>query len=279
LIIIGGHEAKEGETEILDLVAKHARRRKGNLLIFTIATQYPEKVAEDYTAVFRQLGVEQIDVLDIASRDEGKQKANIKKIDEAAVIFFTGGDQLRITSQLGDTPMYTHLFKAMHAGVPIVGTSAGAAVMPQTMIISGHSDETYRISALGMAPGLGLIDGVSIDSHFAQRGRMGRLIGVVTQNPANLGLGIDENTAIVVEDGKMFSVLGEGAVYVLDGSGVEYSSLSERSPEGVMSVYGLKLHVLARGDRFDLVNREPIIDEEEREDQHERESEKSAADS
>jgi cyanophycinase len=144
-------------------------------------------------------------------------------------------------------------------GRMIVGTSAGAAAMPETMLVGGPSDKSGEVSTLAMAPGLGLISGVAIDSHFAERGRMGRLLGVVAQNPRNLGLGIDEDTAIVVEGNEQFRVIGSGAVYVVDGAEISYSSLSETSPEGIISIYDVKLHVLGNGDRFDLTNRRPVV--------------------
>ena len=125
------------------------------------------------------------------------------------------------------------------------------------MIVYGDGDVSNEISALGMAPGLGLLPGVVIDSHFAERGRMGRLLGAVAENPKNLGAGIDEDTAIVVERGERLRVIGSGAVYVVDGTEIAYSSLSERKPEGILSLFGAKLHVLGDGDRFDLVSRCP----------------------
>lgn len=108
-----------------------------------------------------------------------------------------------------------------------------------------------------MAPGLGLIRGVVIDSHFAARGRFGRLLGAVAENPKNVGLGIDENTAIEVTADAVFTVLGTGAVHVINGSGINYSSLSEKHVEGIVSIFGVKLHVLAEGDRFDLRQKLP----------------------
>ena len=129
------------------------------------------------------------------------------------------------------------------------------------MIVGGPSDKSNRISALNMAPGLGLIAEVIIDSHFAERGRMGRLLGAVAQNPRYFGLGIDENTAIVVERGRTFQVLGSGGVYIVDGSSISFSSLSERQPEGTLSIPNVTLHVLAAGDRFDLAARRPILQE------------------
>jgi cyanophycinase len=129
--------------------------------------------------------------------------------------------------------------------------------MPETMLIGGPSDASNKVSALAMAPGLGLCTGVVVDSHFAERGRIGRLLGAVAQNPRNLGLGIDEDTAIVVSDGQ-FAVLGTGAVYAVDGTDISYSSLSEQQAEGVVSIVDVRLHVLGTGDRFDLRERRPL---------------------
>jgi cyanophycinase len=259
LIIVGGHENKDGDPKILEFVAKEVKRLRGTLVITTVATNLPDELTNTYLPVFRDLGIhsDRIDVLDIRSREEAYQEETLRKLEHAKVIFFTGGDQLRITSQIGDSPIYRRLQELFTDGGTIVGTSAGAAVLPETMLVSGPSDESSEVSALGMAPGLGLIHGVVIDSHFAQRGRMGRLLGAVAQNPKNLGLGIDEDTAIIVEYGKHLRVLGSGAVYVVDGSGITYSSLSEKYPEGIISIHDVKLHVLGEDDCFDLVNRRP----------------------
>jgi cyanophycinase len=254
LIIIGGHEDKEDEQIILKEVVR-LLHGDGMLLIMTIATEKPEEVAAEYTDVFKDLGVKNIEVLDIRSRDDGFQRDNIDKIKRAALIFFTGGDQLRITSQMGDTPCYSTLHERYQKGLHVVGTSAGAAVMPATMLISGDGDESYHTYSLGMAPGLGLIEQVVIDSHFAERGRIGRLLGAVTQNPANLGLGIDENTAIVVENDRLFRVIGAGAVYIVDGSGVTYNNLSEEAADSILTIYDVRLHVLGAGEEFDLRER------------------------
>lgn len=257
LIIIGGHEDKQGEREILTEVARRAKR--GRLVIVTVASQEPEELAKEYRKIFHELGVEQLDVLDIRTRDQATDPKNVEKIAGASVIFFTGGDQLRITSQIGDSPIFRCMHERYRNGATIVGTSAGAAAMPETMVIGGPSDKSNQISALSMAPGLAFLPGVVIDSHFAERGRMGRLLGAVAQNPKNLGLGIDEDTAIVVEQAQEFSVLGSGAVYVLDGARISYSSLSEKTPEGVVSILDATLHVLGKADRFDLAERRPVI--------------------
>jgi len=142
--------------------------------------------------------------------------------------------------------------------------------MSEAMLISGPSDQSQEISALGMAPGLGLTHEIVIDSHFAERGRIGRLLGAVAQNPKNLGIGIDEDTAIIVEREERFRVRGSGAVYVVDGTEVDYSSLSEKNPEGILSVFGVRLHVLGDGDTYDLRNRQPIIPDEVQQAEDER---------
>lgn len=261
LIIIGGHEDKKGDQtilhEVVDLV------KDGNsLMILTVATQEPEEVAEEYTEVFKELSVEKVETLDIRTREDAHNPDHVAQIKRTAVLFITGGDQLRITSQLGDTPVFQGIQERYQKGMSIVGTSAGAAVMPNTMLVSGHGDESGHISAIGMAPGLGLIDGVVIDSHFAERGRMGRLLGAVTQNPKNLGLGIDEDTAVIVEQLSYLRVLGSGAVYVVDGSEISYSNLSEDQPEGILTIHDVRLHVLGKGDCFDLDRRRPVGKEE-----------------
>lgn len=190
--------------------------------------------------------------------------SQISRRSWARVVFFTGGDQLRISSQIGDSDMFKCLRELYFDGGTIVGTSAGAAAMPETMLIGGASDASNRVSTLSMAPGLAFAHDMVIDSHFAERGRMGRLLGAVVQNPRNLGIGIDEDTAIVLERGDGFWVEGSGAVYVVDGSGISYSSLAERQPEGVVRMDDVSLHVLGAGDRFDLKERRPLRAAQER---------------
>ena len=263
LIIIGGHEDKVAHRDILTEVVRDALHGGGELLIVTVATQQPKELAQDYRKVFKKLEVEHVSVLDIRSRDDAILEANVQKVSKAAVIFFTGGDQLRITSQIGNTPICQRLRERFQEGATIAGTSAGAAAMPETMLIAGASDSSYQIDALSMAPGLALIHDVVIDTHFAERGRMGRLLGAVAQNPRNLGLGIDEDTAVVVEGEEQFEVLGSGAVYVLDGSDITYTSLSERHPAGIVSINDIKLHVLGEHDCFNLDTRRPVRQPEE----------------
>ena len=263
LVIIGGAERKDDEQTVLKVVADRIRANQ-RLLIVTAASYEPDGTAKDYTRIFKALGVSQIEEADVRTRADAECQELVEKCERASAIFFTGGDQLRITSQMGDSPMYRCMKQRYEDGAMIIGTSAGAAAMPFTMIVGGPSDASNRVSALSMAPGLGLLDYVVIDSHFAQRGRMGRLIGAVMQNPRNLGLGIDEATAIVVEKGERFDVVGPGAVYVVDGSQISYSSLSEDHAEGIVTVHDVRLHVLGDGDCYDLSTRRPIVVQNQR---------------
>lgn len=260
LVIIGGAEERrrEGHMEILEVVVKDAQQNGGKVVIVTAASNQPEELAATYKKAFSSLGISKIENLDIRTRTDAQSEENIKKVREAAAIFFTGGDQLRITSQIGDSPVFQCMRELYYNGTTIAGTSAGAAAMPDTMLIAGPGDESNRLRALDMAPGLGFFPNTVIDSHFAERGRIGRLLGAVAQNPKNLGVGIDEDTAIQVIGHESFTVLGSGAVYVLDGMGVTFSNLSDKEAEDVLCVYDVKLHVLSRGNSFDMVNHRPI---------------------
>ncbi|UQN09715.1 cyanophycinase [Deinococcus sp. QL22] len=254
LIIIGGHEDKDGKRLILHEVAKHLRG--GKLVLATVASHEPEGYFETYQKAFGALGVTEMTELYVQERAETLLPEKQALFDGAAGVFFSGGDQLRITSQIGDTPLEARVHEIFAAGGVIAGTSAGASVMSETMLVRGSSSESHRIGDLHMAPGLGLIRDVMIDQHFGERGRIGRLLGAVAHNPRMLGIGIDENTAIVVHAGS-FRVIGAGAVYVLDGAGVTYSNIADGGQNSALSLTDVRLHVLAHGDSFNLGTRRP----------------------
>jgi cyanophycinase len=259
LIIIGGKEERSSEEVILAEVAR--RVGAGKLVVSTVAMREgTDQLFKDYEKTFRSLGVKHVFNLEISERGEGTLESNVKILDDATGVFFTGGDQLKITSHIGDTPVFQRIREIYDEGGVICGTSAGAAAMSETMLVGGGDEESHAIGgSVRMAPGLGLIGGVVIDQHFMERGRVGRLMGVVAQNPKNLGIGIDERTSIVVERGESFYVLGSGAVYVIDGTGVSYSNIAEEALRKTLSVYDLKVHVLSQGDRFDLAERLPAV--------------------
>ena len=256
LLIIGGHEDKEKEKTILRLLATKVGKA-GKIVVATVASNQPQGLFNDYERVFRGLGVRHVHHLSVASREEAQLESRVNVLKDAHCVFFTGGDQLKITSQIGDTPIFSRIHEIYDAGGIIAGTSAGASVMTETMMVSGAGDESHRIgSHLHLAPGFGLLPGVIVDQHFAERGRIGRLLGAVAQNPRILGLGIDEDSAILVHRGR-FRVVGSGAVYVVDGSKVTFSNINEADPNLPLCIYGVKLHVLNQSDRYDLKNRRP----------------------
>src|SRR3954471_13465549 len=259
LVIIGGHEDKEGDKEILGEIARHLDG--GRLVIATVASHEPEGYFPPYERAFAALGINGLQELYVNERAETVRPETLAILDGAAGGFFTGGDQLRISSQLGDTPIEKRVREIHEAGGVIAGTSAGASAMSDTMLVKGTSSESHRIGDVRLAPGLGLIRNVIIDQHFAERGRIGRLLGAVAQNPRQLGIGIDEDTAIVVEKNR-FRVIGSGAVYIVDCNGVTHCNIAEASPDRALSVYDVRLHVLSAGERFDLVARRPVLDHE-----------------
>lgn len=254
LIIIGGREDKEGDRVILKEVAR--RLNGGTLVVATVASHEPDGYFESYREAFAGIGVTDLVELYVEERSQSLENPALKALESAGGVFFSGGDQLRISSQIGDTPIERRIRELHEAGAVIAGTSAGAAVMSETMLVKGASAESYRIGDLHMAPGLGLIRDLIIDQHFAERGRYGRLLGAVAHNPRLLGVGIDENTAIVVE-GRQFRVIGSGAAYVVDGEDSTHSNIAEARADRALSMFNVRMHVLSSGDGFDLDARTP----------------------
>ena len=256
LIVIGGREDKIGDALILRDVARHVGA--GKLVVTTVASARPAGLFEEYEQVFRRVGVKHIFKLEVANRADARNKRVQRVLEDATAVFFTGGDQLRITSQIGDTPVFERIREIyLHGGV-VAGTSAGAAAVCGTMLAAGPNRTSPRLGdSLQMAPGLGFINNIIIDQHFAERARMGRLLGAVAQNPKALGLGIDENTALVISGEESFYVVGAGTVYALDGRSISYSNVNEADREKTLAVYDLKLHLLTEGDFFDLKTRRP----------------------
>lgn len=256
LIIIGGHEDKTDKKLILRAVAE--RVGSGKLVITTAASGMPRTQYDEYENIFRGLGVKHVYKLEIETREDAQSEKSLRILDDATAIFFTGGDQVKITSLLGCSPVCERLQEIYENGGTIAGTSAGASVMSETMMVGGNGEETHRIgSALKLAPGLGFIRGIIVDQHFAERGRIGRLLGAVTQNPRILGVGIDENTAVMVERDRKFTVIGEGGVTILDAGTSTYSNITDEETDRALSVYDVKLHMLSQGDFFDCETRRP----------------------
>lgn len=259
LVIIGGAEDKEGDCTVLREFVRCAGGTKAKIAVMTAATRLPGEVGEDYTRIFERLGVESVRVIDTERREDADRSEYLEFVEEATGAFFTGGDQARIIECIKGTKLDELLHKRhLQEGLVVGGTSAGAAMMPDVMIVEGDSETNPSADAVEMGPGMGFLPGVVIDQHFAQRGRLGRLIAALVQQPVVLGFGIDEDTAIIV-DGDEVKVIGRGSVTVVDESGATYNNLDEVLKDEAIAVCGIKLHVLPHGFRFNLKTRQPIV--------------------
>ncbi|WP_437753960.1 cyanophycinase [Sorangium sp. So ce1389] len=257
LVLIGGHEDKEGEREILREVVSRAAGRP--IVVATLASEVAGELWDEYERVFRALGAGDVRHLDIAQRDQAREARWLETLDGAGCVFFTGGDQLKITSKLGGSRLADAICAVYRRGGTIAGTSAGASVMSETMLVGGAGEESAKVrGAVRMAPGLGLVRDILVDQHFAQRGRLGRLLGAVAHNPRLLGVGIDEDTAAVIEPDRRLCALGTGAVYVVDGRKLSHTNIGEEEGDRVLSLFDVRLHVLGAGDSFDLETGRPM---------------------
>jgi cyanophycinase len=261
LIAIGGAEDKEKESVILKEFLRLAKGPKAKIVVMTVATDFVEEVAREYTAAFKRLGVDDVQVVDVSRREDAQAEAGIKAIEQATGIFFTGGDQLHITALLGGSKLHQALYQRFQKGIVIAGTSAGASMMGNSMIISGDRDETPRFGSVGMGPGMDFLIGAIIDTHFSQRGRIGRLLTAVSHFPQDLGIGIDENTALVLTD-HHFDVIGEGAVTIVDAGAISHTNLPDIKEGDGLALFDVRIHVLPAGCQFDLANRRPVVTEE-----------------
>ncbi len=258
LVIIGGAEDKEGDCRILREFVRRAGGTKSRIVVMTAATELPREVGDEYRRVFERLGVEDVRILDTVERQDAGSSTSLEAIVKATGIFFTGGDQARITGILKDTPLDEAIHKRFAEGAVVAGTSAGSAVMPDVMIVEGDSETNPRVEIVDMGPGMGFLPGIVIDQHFSQRGRLGRLLAALSQQPAVLGLGIDENTSIVV-NGDQFEVVGEGVITVVDVAELTHTNVEDSLKDEPLAICGAKLHILPHGYRFDLKKRKPIL--------------------
>jgi cyanophycinase len=258
LVIIGGHEDKSGDRLVLRALA--ARAEGGALVVVTAASNLPAELWGDYEPLFRDLGVRDVRHLHVDTREEGLDPERLGPLEDAAVVFFTGGNQLKLTSQLGDTPIYRRVREIYEGGGCVAGTSAGASVVSETMMVTGNSTASPRVEdALRMAPGFGLIPGVIVDQHFAERGRIGRLIGAVAQNPRMLGVGIDEDTAIVCEGAPALHRARLGRRLRRRRQRRDAQQPRRRGARPHALRVRPRVHLLNTGDTFDLTERRPDV--------------------
>lgn len=258
VIPIGGAEAKRKDPVILERFVALCGGADARILVIPTASLLDE-TGPLYQELFEGMGAKAV-CTPIEDRDDCFQEDILATLERASGIFITGGNQLRLSTILGGTPVARAIRRLNAEGVHMAGTSAGAAIISEHMIAGGRGGPSPRESGVVLAPGLGLTNRVIIDQHFNRRGRMGRLLAALSFNPFACGLGIDENTAaFIAPDGTMEAV-GSGTVTVVDPSDLRHSSMSYVRKAEAVSLIGLKLHVLANGSIFNLETREAKLE-------------------
>lgn len=268
LIPIGGNEDKGNELQeqytldyiedgILSRVVKEAGGSDAMIVVIPTASSIPVEVGKNYLDAFLKLGCENVHVLDIRSIEDSEKPESIALIQKADCIMFSGGNQSKITNRIGGTTIHKILLDRYfnEKGFVIAGTSAGAMVMANEMIAGGSPTDAFIKGAVKMYKGLGLIPELIIDTHFIQRGRFGRQAEAVAKFPQLLGIGLAEDTGMVIKNGVEFEVIGSGMIIVFDPKNLTHNN-ENILPEGTpMTMANLKVHVLSNGDRFNLESR------------------------
>lgn len=270
LVSVGGAEqrdSKEGEDKkngldflhegilktIVDLACKKGPAKIG---VVTTASSEGEELAKTYKKAFRQLGCGEVDHFDITTREQTEDPKLLERLHKCNCVMFSGGDQARLCSILGGTPFMQQLVeKYRNEHFVIAGTSAGAAAMSNTIITGGDAAEAYLKGTVELSIGFGFLPNVIIDTHFDERGRLGRLIQAIALQPGIIAIGLSEDTGIVVEKGNKLKAIGSSSVVIVDGSSIEDNNLSEIENCAPLSLSNIKLHVLSHDDTYELSER------------------------
>lgn len=235
------------------MINESAKQLGSKIEVITTASQIPELVGQEYIKAFNQLEIENVNVIDIRSRDDAANPEYLERIRQADIVMFSGGDQLRLSSIFGGTEFLQILKKRYHNEHFIVaGTSAGAAAASTNMIYRGQSNEALVKGEVQITAGLGFIDSVIIDTHFVQRGRIGRLFYAVASNPGILGIGLGEDAGLLITEGCMMEAIGSGLTIVVDGKGMSATNIYDVEMGSPVSIEGLKVHVISIFDKYDL---------------------------
>lgn len=227
--------------------------------VIPTASQIPQIVGPEYKRAFEFLGAKDVHIMDLTRREEANSEEFMKRAREADVVMFTGGDQLRLTSILGGTRFHDIILdKYINENFVYAGTSAGAAAASENMIYQGSSSEALLKGEIKTTQGLGFIDNVLIDTHFVQRGRIGRLFQAVVNNPRTLGIGLGEDTGLFIYQNRMTAV-GSGLVILVDGRFIKDTNLTNINIGEPISIDNLTVHVMSQNDFFDLTTKEMHI--------------------
>jgi cyanophycinase len=242
------------ETGILKRILVESKHKElSRIEIITTASKVPKEIGPEYVKAFNSLGATNVDVLYIEKREQAMDSEILERLKAADVVMLTGGDQLRLTSILGGTPFHDILLdKYLNEEFIYAGTSAGAAAASNTMIYQGSSSEALLKGEVKITSGLGLIDNVVIDTHFVQRGRIGRLFQSVVGNPKVLGIGLGEDTGLLITHNNRMEAIGSGLVILVDGREIKDTNLTEVELGQPISISHLVTHVMSKYDTFDL---------------------------
>lgn len=254
IVPIGGAENKENDRHILARFLEVSGGNDADIVVIPTASRMHE-TGPRYERLFSELGARRVTVMDFDTRRDCQEIGRLTRLEQATGIFFTGGNQLRLSTLLGGTPV-AKLVRARNAqGMTVGGTSAGASILSEHMIAFGDEGSSVISGSVRLAPGLGLTNRFIIDQHFRQRDRLGRLITALSYNPFAVGIGLDEDTATFISPNETLEVVGSGGVTVVDASEVTFSSISEVGEGQPVCTLGLRLHILVAGATFDLNTR------------------------
>ena len=254
IVAIGGAENKENDRHILERFVRVSGGRHADIVVIPTASSIHE-TGPRYEQLFQELGAERVAVMDFDTRRDCQEGGRLRRLEEASGIFFTGGNQLRLTTLLGGTPVARLVRQRNAQGVTVGGTSAGASILSEHMIAFGDEGSAVISGSVRLAPGLGLTNRFIIDQHFRQRDRLGRLLTALAYNPFAVGIGLDEDTGAFIGPDETIEVEGSGGVTIVDGADVSFSSMGQVAEGQPVCMLGLRLHVLVAGATFNLHTR------------------------
>jgi cyanophycinase len=255
IIPIGGAEEKENSPEILERFVQLCGGKNANIAVIATASRM-EDTGVRYEKIFGGLGTGDVTAITFDTRRDCEEAGRLKQLASANGVFFTGGNQLRLSTVIGGTSVAKEIRRMNAAGTHVAGTSAGAAFISEHMIAFGDEGSSPKAGQARLAPGLGLTNRFIIDQHFRQRDRLGRLLSALAYNPFAIGLGLDEDTAAFIGPDNNIEVEGSGGITIVDASGIEFSSMDSADEGKVVCMLGLQLHILVAGATFNLHTRQ-----------------------
>jgi cyanophycinase len=256
VMAIGGAEDKVNGCGILTAFFKSAGGKMATIGIIPCASQEPSIVGDRYYQIFKGMGAQQVQILDIRQPKECDQERWLDILANCTGVFVTGGDQLRLRDLIGESKFMASIKERIAQGeLVLAGTSAGAAIVGEKMIAGGSSGESPNQSLVDLTTGLGIVPELLVDQHFHNRNRMARLMSAIAAHPDKLGVGIDEDTCAAFENDNTFEVLGKGTITIVDPGKLTHTNYRAASQNSPLSLHNLTVHVLSPGDRYDYQNR------------------------